>query len=84
MGCQEKGIRRVLRNDFWFSLLFVIFIWLVLNQLRNVPCQNGIITVKIVRDQSEYLNCAIMTVIILFLVQQEPTLYIPVPSHQRP
>ena len=59
MGVHEKGVQRVVRKEFWLSLLFVTFVLLFLNlmAMRDDRCWNTALNLKIVENSREYLNC---------------------------
>lgn len=58
MGSHEKGVQRVVRKEFWVSLVFVTLVLLFLNLMRDDRCWNTALTFRIVENSREYLNCA--------------------------
>ncbi len=59
MAWREKGgERRVIKKEFWLSLLFVAFVLLFLQFTRREPCWDASLSLRVVQDPREYLDCA--------------------------
>jgi hypothetical protein len=58
MGWHEKAGQRIVRKEFWVSLLFVTFVLLFLNLMRSEPCWNATFSLRVLHDTRKFLNCA--------------------------